>query len=186
MKSEQELRDAVRRSREQGYRELFEQYSGYVYAVIWYRIRSFGTHEDAEEAVSDVFSRLFRNFDKIEEGKLHNYICTITVNIATDTIRRLSSRPELLSDEEHEWQEAVSPEDVERDCELSEMRQILLDNIRNLGEPDTTIMMMICFYGRSTEETAKKVGLSAMAVRKRLSRIRKKLKKLLRDAGYSI
>ena len=75
--TEQELRLAVRENRKDGYKALFQQYHSYVYAIVYNRIRSAGTHEDAEECVSDVFLDIFRQFDRIGEGKLQSYIRTI-------------------------------------------------------------------------------------------------------------
>ncbi len=185
MISEQELRDAVRRSRNQGFRALFDAYSGYVYAIIWYRIRGLGTHEDAEEAVSDVFANVFRMFDRIEEGKLQSYIRIVAKHAAIDTCRRLSARPESIPDDPDAFDPAA-PETVEQESAFRELWEVLIDEIHALGEPDTTIVMQLCFYGRSAAETAKIVRLSPAAVRMRLTRARKRLRKALSDAGFTL
>ena len=50
--TEHELRALIGRSRDEGFRQLFQQYSGYVYAIVWNRISSVGSREDAEECIS--------------------------------------------------------------------------------------------------------------------------------------
>ena len=74
--TESELRSAVNESRKEGFRILFQQYKGYVYAIVWNRICKVGSHEDAEECVSDVFTDVFRQFDQIEED-IENYYSNI-------------------------------------------------------------------------------------------------------------
>ena len=140
MKSEPELRDAVRQSRDKGFRQLFQQYSGYVYAIVWNRISSVGTREDAEECVSDIFSDIFLHFDEIEDGKLQSYIRTVTKRTAIDKFRSLSASPNTVSIEEQEMQEVLSELDVEQEHDAAELRKVLLDKIKALGEPDASIV----------------------------------------------
>ncbi len=179
MKSEPELRAAVKASREEGFRQIFQQYSGYVYAIVWNRISGVGTREDAEECVSDIFSDIFLQFDRIEEGKLQSYIRTVTKRTAIDKFRSLSASPDTVSIEEQEMQEVLSELDVEQEYDAADLRRVLLDKIKALGEPDTSIVMMKYYYELKSDEIAKTVRMSPAAVRMRLSRAMKRLKKLL-------
>ena len=186
MKSERELRDLTALSQEDGFRAIFTQYSKYVYAIIWNSIRGVGTQEDAEEAVSDVFADLFQNYNKIEEGKLESYIRMLSKRTAVDLFRRLSSRPEMVADEEETWIEAVSDENIEQDHDKAFLHRQLLDCIKSLGEPDATIVFWKYFYDCSAEQIGKKVGLTRNAVWIRLSRAKDKLRKLLTDKGIHL
>lgn len=186
MKSEQQLDHSPEQSKQLRFRRIFQQYQGYVYAIIWYRIRGIGTREDAEEAVSDVFVKFFANMDHVEEGKIQNYLRVIAKHTAIDTFRRLTSRHEVLDDEEHTWEEAVSPQNIERDHEISEIRQEILNQIKALGEPDATIITMRFLYNCSTEEIAKTVGMSQMNVRTRQTRARKRLQAALNAKGITV
>ena len=181
MKSEPELRAAVKASREEGFRQIFQQYCGYVYAIVWNRISGVGTREDAEECVSDIFSDIFLQFDRIEEGKLQSYIRTVTKRTAIDKFRSLSASPDTVSIEEQEMQEVLSELDVEQEYDAADLRRVLLDTINALGEPDTSIVMMKYFYELKSDEIAKTVHMSPAAVRMRLSRAMKRLKNLLND-----
>ena len=112
MKSESELRLLAKQSQEDGFRAIFTQYSNYVGAIIWERIREVGSPQDAEEAVSDVFADLFRNFDSIEDGKLESYIRMLAKRTAVDMFRRITARPDKPVDSEETWIEPVSDEDI--------------------------------------------------------------------------
>ena len=186
MKSERELRSLVEQSQEDGFRAVFDQYRSYVSAIIWNRIRGIGSYQDAEEAVSDVFAALFRNFDSIEDGKLENYIRMLSKRTAVDTFRRLSARPEKLLDDDETWIEALSDENIELDYDRSVLRHQLMEAIWSLGEPDATIVILTYYYHCSAEQIGKQIGLNRFAVSKRLSRSRKKLRELLNDLDISL
>lgn len=81
---------------------------------------------------------------------------------------------------------AVSEDSVEQDYDNAALRQVLLDKIRLLGEPDATIIMMKYFYGETTEQIAENAGMKQPAVRKRLSRAIMRLRELLADDGYTM
>ena len=184
--TEHELRTLIGRSRDEGFRQLFQQYSGYVYAIVWNRISSVGSREDAEECMSDIFSEIFLHFDRIEDGKLQSYIRTVTKRTAIDAFRRLSNLPEMLSIDDEEAQEVASALDVEQAYDESALRQILLDKIQMLGEPDATIIMMKFFYDRKSDEIAKAVHLNPVAVRMRVNRAMTRLRKLLNDENITL
>ncbi|MBR2913912.1 MAG: sigma-70 family RNA polymerase sigma factor [Oscillospiraceae bacterium] len=185
--TERELRSLIDGSRKDGFRSLFQHYNGYVYAIVWDHIRSVGTHEDADECLADVFTDVFLHFDKIEEGRLQSYIRTVAKRKAVDCFRRLSAKPPSSSmEDEEEAIQAASDTNVEQDYERTALRQILLDKIRLLGEPDTTIVMMKYFYDCKSDEIARVVHMNHAAVRQRLHRAMKRLQELLSDEGISL
>ena len=184
--TESELRLLVSRSREDGFRQIFQQYKGYVYSIVWNRISGVGTREDAEECTSDIFSHVFVYFDRIEEGKLQSFIRTVTKRKAIDAYRRLSSMPDTISIEEQEMQGILSDTDIERDYEILTLRKVLLDKIDALGEPDSTIIMMKYFYERKNTEIAIAVHMNPVSIKMRINRAMKRLKKMLNDENISL
>ena len=56
--TEKELRDAVQRSREEGFHALFQTYQRYVYAIVWDKLAAVGTV--AKRRAIDRFYRLSR------------------------------------------------------------------------------------------------------------------------------
>jgi len=182
--TEGELRELISRSQEDGFRAMFMQFQSYVYAIVWSRIKSVGTKEDAEECVSDVFTDVFLHYDEISEGSLKAYIGTVSKRTAVDMFRKRTSRTAARTASEEELQDLVSEDNVTEAFEQKNQAQILLDLIRSLGEPDATIVIHKYYYDRKSEEIAADVGMQPTAVRVRLSRALKRLRKLL--AGTDI
>ncbi len=183
--TERELRLLIDGSEKDGFRSLFQQYNGYVYAIVWSHICKVGTHEDADECVSDVFTDIFLHFDQIEEGKLQSYVRTVAKRKAVDCFRRLTAKPPSAGLDEG-VEQAASDTDVEQNYDRTALRHILLDKIRLLGEPDTTIVMMKYFYDCKSVEIARVVHMNQAAVRQRLHRAMKRLRELLADEGISL
>ena len=76
-----------------------------------------------------------------------------------------------------------SAEKVDELAEKAETCHALLDAVKSLGEPDSSIIMQKYYYGRKSAEIADNVGMKPEAVRKRLSRAMDKLRKILTDIG---
>ena len=117
-------------------------------------------------------------------GDLKGFIAAVSRNTAIDAFRRLSNknnRSVYIDDDTTE--ELRSDERIEENAEKAERSRILLGKIKELGEPDTTIIIQQYFYNRTAKEIAKSISMTAAAVQKRSSRARQKLKALLCEAG---
>ena len=163
----------MEQSPEAGRRALFDEYCGYVYAICANKLRNCGTSEDVDECLSDTFAAVFRYLDSAsgKDGDLKGIIGTIanrTVSIDSENFRELSSEIR-----------------VEEAAERSALRETVLDCIKRLGEPDSSIIVYFYYYGKKTKQIAPLVELTDSAVQKRLSRARKKLEELLREAGIT-
>ncbi|MBQ9695499.1 MAG: sigma-70 family RNA polymerase sigma factor [Oscillospiraceae bacterium] len=177
--TEDELRMAVSRSQKEGFRLLFRQYYPYVYHIVWNRIRTVGTKEDAEECVSDIFAELFSQFDKVENGALQGFLGTLARRRAVNLFHRLAGHdPALPLDEEIVGQMA-SEEQIEEDLEAAHLQKTLLRHIRDLGEPDAQILLLRYFYGCNSAEIARTLRMHPVTVRVRMSRALRKLKERL-------
>ncbi len=178
--TERELRELVSISQEDGFKALFQQYQSYVYTIVWNHLRTYGTAEDAEECISDVFLQVFLHFEEIGDGSLQAYIGTVAKNKAIDYARRLRSL-NGRADEHTELSEIPSEENVEQEIEVCLEHQLLYQKIQELGEPDTTILILKYFYRRKSSDIAKQVHMTPIAVRVRLNRALKKLRRLLNN-----
>lgn len=178
--TDRELKQLVSNSREDGFKALFQQYQSYVYKIIWERLRFIGSSEDAEECISDIFLQVFLHFDEIQEGSLKAYIGTVAKNKSIDYVRKKKTASEKYADVQQELLHAIpSDENIEQDMETAFESQRLYQNIRKLGEPDATIVILKYFYDKKSKDIAKQVHLSPIAVRVRLNRALKKLRLLL-------
>lgn len=183
--TDREIHLMIVNSRKDGFKALFQQYQSYVYTIVWSRLRTVGTAEDAEECISDIFAQIFLHYDDIEEGSLQAYIGTVARNKAVDYFRKLKNEISFYSENEEELSKLDSDVNVENDIEQLEINKILYDKINLLGKPDSTIIIMKYFYGRKSKDIAKQVNMSPVTVRVRLNRALKKLRRLLTDEGIS-
>ena len=184
--TEKELREAVQRSREEGFRALFQTYQRYVYAIVWDKLAAVGTREDAEECVSDIFAEIFLHYEEIREGAMQGYIGTVAKRRAIDRFYRLSRRDLPLSLDDDTMPPVTAGEDPAETHEQNELHRRLLAAVASLGEPDATIVMQRYYYGCKTKEIAQHVHLTPVNVRVRLGRALKRLRRILDDAGISM
>jgi RNA polymerase sigma factor (sigma-70 family) len=178
--TEQEIRQLIRSSREASQRVIFDQYSNYVYTIVYSKLHSCGTHEDIEECVSDVFAKIFMSFDADHEGSLQGYIGIVAKRMAINAYYQLSRRPgSAFSLDDPEGQELASDEDVQQDYARKEMCRELLTQIRLLGEPDATIIIQKYYYQRNSLQIGKMLSMNPLTVRKRCERAIKRLRTML-------
>ena len=184
--TDMELRLLMGESVQKCHRALFDKYCNYVYAIVINILRNCGSREDMEDCVSDVFFKLYKQLDSGIEfsGDLKNYIAAIARNTAIDTFRKIShGSSRNVSIDDDTVTELPSDERVEENADKKERSRIILSKIKQLGEPDTTIIIQQYFYDRTAKEIAESVSMTAAAVQKRSSRARQRLKAMLCEAG---
>ena len=176
--TDQELHTLLDTSPQEGYRAMFEQYFRYVYSIVFHTLRSCGKPEDVEECVIDTFAEVMPRLREIQTGFLKAYLGTTARNKALNSARLLTDDRDRRVPEETAYA-VPSVQHVEEDTEAREQSRILLECIRKLGEPDSTIILHKFYYDHSSGDIARITGLSPAAVRKRCSRAMKKLRKML-------
>ena len=182
--TEQQIRTRLAQDPAAGQAALFEQYFNYVYAIVHRKVCAFGSREDTEECVIDVFTEVIRNFDTIRSGSLKAYIASVAHNKALNTCRRLSARSrQSISIDSEEFGELTSPQDVARDAERREQARKLTKCIASLGEPDSAIIIQRYYLGRNASEIARTLGMKPVTVRSRLNRALKRLRTMLEEQG---
>lgn len=181
-----ELRQLMELSVQQCHRAVFDKYCNYVYAIVINVLRSCGTREDIDDCVSDVFMKLYRRFDEGLDfsDNLKGFIAAISRNTAIDAFRKITLRNNRnISIDDEEMNELCSDELIVENSEHKEQSRIIFGKIKELGEPDSTIIIQQYFYNRTAKEIAETISMTAAAVQKRSSRARQKLKALLVEAG---
>ena len=183
-----ELAEMLQSSPAECHRALVKEYGRYVYAIVYNKLRGCGTNEDIEECVSDVFADIFIKFEYNEKyaDDIKAYIGTVAKHKAIDRFRSLiAANSHTVYADEDDMGELVSDFSMNEHIESSEMRRVLLDKIDQLGEPDSTILIQNFYYNRNSNEIAKSVSMTAVAVRARCSRAMSKLRTLLLEAGIT-
>ena len=186
--TDNELRLLMADSVQKCHRAVFDKYCNYVYAIAFKILKSCGSREDVEECVSDVFMKIYKLLDKNIDfaDNFKAYIATVTRNTAIDSFRRISlrnSRTAYLDD--NTIGELRDSSDLTEKSENKEQSRIILGKIKELGDPDSTIIIQQYYYNRTAKEISKSVSMSAAAVQKCSSRARQKLRSLLTEAGIT-
>jgi len=183
-----ELADILQSSPAECHRALVKEYGRDVYAIVYNKLRGCGTNEDIEECVSDVFADIFIKFEYNEKytDDIKAYIGTVAKHKAIDRFRSLiAANSHTVYADEDDMGELVSDFSMNEHIESSEMRRVLLDKIDQLGEPDSTILIQKFYYNRNSNEIAKSISMTAVAVRARCSRAMSKLRTLLLESGIT-
>ena len=189
-----EWRQLITYCPQDGYRVLIDQYSNLVYAIVLNKLKNIASQEDIDDCVSNIFVEIFNNAETYSPsgGTLKGYLSTIAKRTAIDTYRRLKYQKNITSSIDHE--EIIlqsSQNNPEQETEQKLFNQQLWQLIKELGEPDTSIIIRQYFYEQSTREIAKALSMTAAAVQKRSIRARKRLKIILqcnehmRKDGYN-
>ena len=184
--TENELRLLMAESVQKCHRAIFDKYCNYVYAIVINVLRNCGSREDIEDCVSDVFMKIYKRLDKDTDfsGDLKGFIGTISRNTAIDAYRSISHKNiRSISIDDENTAEFGTDEKLEENTEKKEMARIILNKIKELGEPDSTIIIQQYYYNRTAKEISQSISMTAAAVQKRSSRAKQKLKALLTEAG---
>ena len=134
------------------------------------------------ECVGDVFADIYIYYDSSKQlgGDVSGFVGTVARRKAADHFAKLTRRtPETVSADEENTSDIKAPDDTEKIVEDKEIHRALLNCIDLLGEPDSTIIIQKYFFMRSAKEISEYVSLTPEAVRARLSRALKKLRKEL-------
>ena len=163
---------------------LFNEYYNYVRAVVFNRLRSIAGNEDIEECISDVFADVFFYFSKPTDNDLKGYIGTVAKRISIDWYKKLMrSSGRNVSIDDDDFTELSSGEDIVSDSEHSELRRILMNCIKTLGEPDSSIIIQKFYYNMDSVRIGKTLDMKPSAVRMRCKRAAEKLRMLLESYG---
>ncbi|MBR1383707.1 MAG: sigma-70 family RNA polymerase sigma factor [Ruminococcus sp.] len=182
-----EITAMLKKSPHECHRMLLKEYSRYVYAIVYNKLRSCASTEDIEECVSDTFADLFIALDEGNCTDIKNMAGTIAKRRAIDRFRSLAEKSgRTVSIDGEEVRNLASEMNVEEISEGNELRRMLLRAIASLGEPDATIIIQKFYYDRSSSEIAKDVSMNASSVRSRSTRAMKKLRAMLESEGITV
>ena len=139
-----------------------------------------------EEAVSDTFFKLWKNSSSfsLEKGhSLKSYVYAIARNTAIDIRRKNGYSLISLDDEKEPEQEAGIS--VEAQVQKQEIKEILQETIRLLGEPDHQVFLCKYFLCMKNKEIAEKLQISEKKTENILYRGKAKLREMLIERGIT-
>jgi RNA polymerase sigma-70 factor (ECF subfamily) len=181
---EQILVVAAKNGDEQAFETLFKRHRQKILRVV---LRYAHVREDAEDIVQQSFQKAFVYLHKFEgKSSFSTWLTRIAINESLMLLRHGRALREVLVDDRGEAEgNATSLEvaDSSPDPEASYLRreraQILSETLRNLRPGMRKAIELRELAELSTEETARRMGVSVAAVKARLFHARKKLQEKL-------
>jgi len=158
-------------------RMLFDQYYNYVYTTCHRYVRH---HHDAEDVVSIVFNRIFKNIDKLNDLENHGlkrWIQTISIN---ESLRFLKKRQPIdYTADDFLLDTKVEPATLSVEVsDVSEIKKIVND----MPPGYRTIFLMNVVEGLSHTEIAEHLNISRNTSKSQMLKARKYLQtKLSKD-----
>ncbi len=167
---------------EQALAAIIEQYSHLVAYVINNVTKGSLSKEDIEETVADVFVTLWNNAEKVQDGKLKGYICTIARTKALNKTAALKHKP-LLNIDDYDPEDDFSIEDS---TEQKDIHHELRNIISEIDRPDRDILIRHYYYDQTVSQIAREMKINLETVKSKLRRTREKIKQKLIERSYSI
>ncbi len=163
----------------------YETYGNMVYRIAYIRTKS---HAQAEDIQHDVFLALVRFSERIrDEEHLKAWLIHVTKNACRKHFRSLWIRLTVFYDDNRYKKmdrdgESLDSPPLPFQEEEDEKIELVRDLVEKLPEGSRTLIHLFYYEKLSVREIARALALSEQNVKTRLSRARKKLKKLLEEA----
>ena len=173
---EKKLLELLQKKPNEGMKELMAKYMGYCYTIVRNRLPDF-PQEDIEECVSDVFLDVYKYKEKIdlEKGGLRVFLAVVARRRAADRYHGALKKNSLPLEEGIANKEKGLP---------FEEKEVLLQAIRSLGDPDEKILIWKFYYGYPTRKIAEALGMKENTVDQKVKRGLEKLRKTLGGGGF--
>lgn len=160
---------------------LMNDYTNYILKIV----RNFSINlpeEDIEEIILDVFLALWNNQEKlIRDCNMSAYIAGITKNLIKKKYKKVKDEENI----EDYYEKIVSLDNIELSYSETEKNRAILEEISKMNKDDKEIFIAYYYDEKRIKEIAIMYNFSEAKVKSRLFRIRKKLKKVLKERGYS-
>ena len=132
--------------------------------------------DDAKDAVSQVFTQMWKGRPNVSEESLSGYLLAATRNQCLHILRQRQLQQQM---EEELRQTAEKSSNEEREELLRELQQVINDN---LTEQDRRVLQLHYEEEMTYQETATVLGISPSAVNKHITRSLAKIRETLKIA----
>jgi RNA polymerase sigma-70 factor (ECF subfamily) len=167
---------AIRNAEERAFSLLYERYFQRVYTFSFLRLRN---HADAEEAVQETFTSVFRSIDAYRgESPLVSWIYGIARNTVNNQLRRASAHHQRLARARNELLRssvAMSPGTPEDELNLQRSVDQARDCLASLSDWQVEIFALRHLENLPIGEIARRVSRSHDSVRSSLYRVKSQL-----------
>lgn len=137
-------------------------------------LRMLGRLEDAQDAAQEVFLKLYRSLQRLENiREVRPWLYRVTLNVCHDLSRQNRRWPSGELTGLEQWSGQPDPEAAWRE---TERRQVLERALTKLPEKERAAVILRDIEGLSTREVAEVLGSSEVTVRSQICSARIKMK----------
>lgn len=177
--SDEQLIEAVAR----GDRAAFEQlYDRYAPAVFGLTLRTLREREVAEEAVQEIFWRIWQRAKSFDRSRAFApWLFGIAHNYTIDELRRRRARPQAVyEDDDHPVLSNIADSsDVSETALQGEQRRIVVDALQQLPAEQRQALELAYFNGLTQQEIATRLGNPLGTIKTRMRLGLQKLRTIL-------
>ena len=161
--------------------KVINEYNAYIYKILR---NSISNELDIEEILSDVFIVFWKNYERLDiNTQVKPYLIGITRNLVKKKYRQYKLIE--IKDIELYKDEIFNNIDIDELIENNEKSKIIeytLDNLKNI---DKQIFINFYFKQMKIKDISKFLNMSEGKIKIVLYRVRKKIKKDLKERGYN-
>lgn len=176
--SNEELLDQCKRQDQEALRVLLRRHERPVYSLLY---RMLSSHEDAEEALADVFVKVWRNAAGFKgDCKFTTWLYKIAANTARDRLRSRMIRHEVAIEDVvlDESASASKTDDPEKQVIDADEVARITAAMKGLSEEDRLLVTLYHFQELEYGEIQEITGIPASNLKVKLFRARERLRKL--------
>lgn len=184
-----ELVNRARKGDKQAFRVLVERYQNKVFGLVLSVVR---TKQDAEDITQEAMVKAYFSLSSFHgRSSFYTWLYRIAYNMAIDFKRKVTRRGE---DNPEYFEEQVNrstlgvvelPESPHEVVERKEIMGEIQTALAALSDEHRAVIVLREVDGMSYEEIADVIGISRGTVMSRLHYARKKLQRMLEDAGFA-
>ena len=177
--TEEKIVRGLKRKNTDALAELMERYGRYVAGIIGQLLKGYGTVQDVEELMADVFLAVWNASDRLDltlYSSLKGYLGAIARNKAKDFLRKKKLATLALDDDI-----LVFSDSVEKEFLQKEQQSIIQKALDRLSAEDRDIFIRYYYRYDKVSDIALQMGMNEQTVKSRLARGRKFLKQFLMD-----
>ncbi|MGH9340234.1 MAG: RNA polymerase sigma factor [Acidobacteriota bacterium] len=172
------------------FEEIVRRYQKLVFNIIYHYL---GRSDNLEDLAQEVFLKMYRTLDRYDTNRpLKPWVSKITANSCLDELRRMRSRrmtlfTDLSKDDEDQIENLLERSMEDGSLTAAEAKaslDLLHKAMEDLGKKDRTAFVLRELEGQEYSEVAAALNTSELAVRIRVSRVRKKLQEKLQRVLY--
>lgn len=161
---------------------VIDKFYNYIYIIVKNSVSIVISDEDIEEIISDTFIALWKNSNYLLRGtKIKPYLRGTAQNVIKNKYRTTQINISILDYEN----DLIDGTNIERIIEENEQNRIIKETLRNMKNEEYKIFIMFYYEAKKIKEIAQILNISESKVKVILHRIRKIIKKNLKNGGYS-